>query len=287
MMDCSGVRNSWLMLATNSDLAREASSARSRASRVACAAWRASVTSTALPAKPSSCRPWCKGITARSNQRGSRPAACSATWARRAWPSLSAPGCAGTLSCGENRASVAARSAGAARSHRRRPSASSTPMPVMSTQRSLTKVRAPVASVLKISSCRLARVTRNSRSLRATLACAASSRPRECSRARRLRRASAVRAPISTRAAAAGRTSRRLSRRHCAMTCARSTSTSANRGRVAEVLKAAICAPGRRPAPSQAPCSRWGRKSLNGGRTDRSSPMAPGTAPVAATSCPP
>jgi hypothetical protein len=35
MIDCSGVRSSWLMLAMNSLLAREASSAASRASRVA------------------------------------------------------------------------------------------------------------------------------------------------------------------------------------------------------------------------------------------------------------
>ena len=35
IMDCSGVRSSWLMFATNSVFAREASSAASRASRVA------------------------------------------------------------------------------------------------------------------------------------------------------------------------------------------------------------------------------------------------------------
>jgi hypothetical protein len=40
MIDCSGVRSSWLMLATNSVFARDASSAASRASRVARSAWR-------------------------------------------------------------------------------------------------------------------------------------------------------------------------------------------------------------------------------------------------------
>ena len=44
-MDCSGVRSSWLMLAMNSVLAREASSATSRASRVARSAARNSLTS--------------------------------------------------------------------------------------------------------------------------------------------------------------------------------------------------------------------------------------------------
>ena len=51
-MDCSGVRSSWLMLATNSDLARDASSAASRASRVARSASRNSLTSIRMVSTP-------------------------------------------------------------------------------------------------------------------------------------------------------------------------------------------------------------------------------------------
>ena len=51
-MDCSGVRSSWLMLAMNSDFAREASSAASRASRVARSASRNSLTSTSVHRMP-------------------------------------------------------------------------------------------------------------------------------------------------------------------------------------------------------------------------------------------
>ena len=52
MMDCSGVRNSWLMLAMNSDFTRDASSAASLASRIARSARRNSDTSVSVNSTP-------------------------------------------------------------------------------------------------------------------------------------------------------------------------------------------------------------------------------------------
>ena len=87
-MDCKGVRSSWLMLATNSDLARDASSAACRASWVARSASRNSLTSTKMLSTPDT---WpCASVMAALITRVSRriASACSTLVSKNACPPL-------------------------------------------------------------------------------------------------------------------------------------------------------------------------------------------------------
>ena len=79
-----GVRISWLMLATNSDLRREASSARSRARRISSTAARSAVMSSMIQTVPCS-RSWMSiALPVRRAQKrlpSRRINSCSRRWA--------------------------------------------------------------------------------------------------------------------------------------------------------------------------------------------------------------